>query len=488
MMEGGRSSRLLLLIVLSVFAVSVPLSTISQPFIDPWSWRQSDVAAISRNFTAPDSHFAYPQIDWAGDAAGYVGTEFPILSFVAAGGYKLFGVHEWIGRLQALMFFAISIPFFVALVRHAMGGSAAVGALCLYAFAPVTLMSSRCFMPDMPSLSLSIIGLYLFARWLTTDGWLLFIGSAVAMCFAFLIKLPTAVIGAPLACLAIQRFGWTAVRRAKFWLYGAIILLPSIVWYWHAARIAEQFYPHHFFGAGGFRVMPFDWYVGIIRRTVSSTVTAVPLILAAVGCWTARKTRGALMFYVWLGVLVLFVIVVGYGNRHPWYQLPLAPVIAAFGGQAIAWFATRWQSRPFLKYGIAAVVASIFLVQSYSATSRFLRPAASDLRILGLELKQRTPPGSLIVVADYGDPTALYYAERKGWHFTEKNAIYNGHPISDAEAIADLKHLRSQGASHIAFYSGSVWWLDYYVKFAQYLDRSSTLVATGPAYRIFELR
>lgn len=488
MMEGDRSSRLLLLIVLGAVAVGVPLGTITQPFIDPWSWRQSDVAAISRNFTAPDSHFAYPRIDWAGDAPGYVGTEFPILPFVAAGGYKIFGVHEWVGRLQALLFFAISIPFLVALVRHAIGESAAAGALCLYAFAPVTLMSSRCFMPDMPSLSLSIVGLYLFARWLTTDGWLVFIGSAIAMCFAFLIKLPTAVIGAPLACLAIQRFGWTAIRRAKLWLYGAIILLPSIVWYWHAARIAEQFYPHHFFGAGGFHLMPLDWYVGIIRRTVSSTVTAVPLVLAAVGCWTARKTRGALLFYVWLAVLLLFVIVVGYGNRHPWYQLPLVPVIAAFGGQGIAWLAARWQSRPFLKYGIAAVLASIFFVQSYGATSRFLRPAAADLRILGLELKQRTAPGSLIVVADYGDPTALYYAERKGWHFTEKNAIYNGHPISDAEAIADLKNLRSQGATHIAFYSGSAWWLDYYVEFAKYLGRTSAPVATAPAYQIFELR
>jgi len=35
--------------------------------------------------------FGYPQIDWAGNAPGYVGTEFPILPFIAAVCYKLAG-------------------------------------------------------------------------------------------------------------------------------------------------------------------------------------------------------------------------------------------------------------------------------------------------------------------------------------------------------------------------------------------------------------
>src|SRR5438046_9033620 len=30
--------------------------------------------------------------------------------------------------------------------------------------------------------------------------------------------------------------------------------------------------------------------------------------------------------------MVLFVVAVGYGNRHPWYQLPFVPITAAFTG------------------------------------------------------------------------------------------------------------------------------------------------------------
>ena len=86
--------------MICVLAVAARLLFINQPYIDHWSWRQSDVAAIIRNFLQNGFHFGYPQIDWAGNAPGYVGTEFPILPFVAALCYKLMGVHEWMGRIQ----------------------------------------------------------------------------------------------------------------------------------------------------------------------------------------------------------------------------------------------------------------------------------------------------------------------------------------------------------------------------------------------------
>src|SRR5439155_2450666 len=97
-----------LLIAIWISAVVVRLIFINQPYVDHWSWRQSDVAAIALNFSEGGFRFAYPQIDWAGDATGYVGTEFPILPFLAALCYKIAGIHEWIGRSEAVIFFAIS--------------------------------------------------------------------------------------------------------------------------------------------------------------------------------------------------------------------------------------------------------------------------------------------------------------------------------------------------------------------------------------------
>src|SRR5437762_4827954 len=223
-----------LAITLSIFAVAARLVLIDQPYIDNWSWRQSDVASIARNFGENGFRFAYPQIDWAGGALGYVGTEFPILPFLAALCYKFAGVHEWIGRSQGVIFFAFSLPFFFLLVREIFGGTAAIWATVFYSFAPLNVFAGRSFMPDVPSLSLALIGLYFFLRWIDNETPMLFLGAAVTISLALLIKLPTAVIGAPLLYLVSQKWRWNFLRRPALWLFAVVTILPSVAWYWHS--------------------------------------------------------------------------------------------------------------------------------------------------------------------------------------------------------------------------------------------------------------
>src|SRR5207244_2664805 len=192
-----------LAITIWIFAVAVRLILINQPYIDHWSWRQCDVAAIARNFFENGFRFAYPQIDWAGNATGYVGTEFPILPFLAAICYKFAGIHEWIGRSQAVIFLAVSLPFFFLLVRETFGSTAAVWATFFYSFAPLNIFAGRSFMPDVPSLSLAIIGLYFFLRWTDDQKWTPFFAAAIAISLSILIKVTNIVIASPLLYLAV---------------------------------------------------------------------------------------------------------------------------------------------------------------------------------------------------------------------------------------------------------------------------------------------
>src|SRR5947209_5734574 len=175
-----------LAITIWIFAVTVRLILINQPYIDHWSWRQCDVAAIARNFFENGFRFAYPQIDWAGNATGYVGTEFPILPFLAAICYKFAGIHEWIGRSQAVIFLAVSLPFFFLLVREIFGGNAAVWGTFFFSFSPLNIFAGRSFMQDVPSLSLALIGLYFFVRWIDDETPMLFLGAAIAISLALL--------------------------------------------------------------------------------------------------------------------------------------------------------------------------------------------------------------------------------------------------------------------------------------------------------------
>src|SRR5438874_955487 len=360
-----------LVMALWILAVAVRLILINQPFIDHWSWRQSDVAAIARNFAEGGFRFAYPQIDWAGDATGYVGTEFPILPFVAAICYKFADIHEWIGRSQAVLFFAVSLPFLFLLVREIFGSTAAIWATFFFSFAPVNIFAGRSFMPDVPSLSLAIVGLYFFLRWIEDRESVSFLLAAITISLSILIKVTSIVIAAPLLYLAVAGIGdpgrlETKLMRSRnhrsglhLLLFAAIALLPSAAWYWHAYQVAEKFYPHHFFGAGGVRIESFSWYWNIARQTATSSLTPILSIMALIGLFVAPRSRDSRLFHWWLAAMILFFVVVGYGNRHRWYQLPLVPIAAAFAGAACAFIGSKIASSR-----IAVVALSILLASS----------------------------------------------------------------------------------------------------------------------------
>src|SRR5213080_5584928 len=257
-----------LLITIWILAVAVRLILIDQPYVDHWSWRQSDVAAIARNFSEGGFRFSHPQIDWAGNAPGHVGTEFPILPFIAAVCYKFAGVHEWIGRIQAVILFAVSLPFFFLLVREIFGSTAAVWATFFYSFAPLNVFAGRSFMPDVPSLTFALIGSYFFLRWINDGKSTPFFLAALTISLSILVKATSIVIAVPLLFVVWRKWRWNFVKRVDLWLFAGITVLPSVVWYWHARQIAERFYPYHFFGEGGIQIENFSWYCGIARQTV----------------------------------------------------------------------------------------------------------------------------------------------------------------------------------------------------------------------------
>jgi 4-amino-4-deoxy-L-arabinose transferase-like glycosyltransferase len=480
-------------------AIAVRLVLINQPFVDHWSWRQSDVAAIARNFFEYGFRFSYPQIDWAGGSAGYVGTEFPILPFFAAICYKFAGIHEWLGRGQSVIFFAISLPFFFLLVRETFGSTAARWATFFYAFAPLNIFAGRSFMPDVPSLGLGIIGLYFFLRWLRDQKTAPFYLSAIAISLSILVKATSIVIVAPLLYLIVAagadlgsaqpRHVWVGRGqrpRLQLLAFVVIALFPSAIWYWHAHQIAERFYPHHFFGAGGVRLESFSWYWDIAQQTATLSLTPVLAVMALVGLFVARRGRFGCLFDWWLAAMVLFVAAVGYGNRHPWYQLPLVPIAAAFAGAACAFVGSKISSRRTVAT-LCILLAGSFAILAFLYVRPLYESSAAQHRDAGLELNKITASDALIVAVDGGNPAIFYYAKRKGWHFLEQNGVYGGNPKNGQQAINDLERLHRAGATHLVFVTNTFWWLTSYPEFTQHLSETATLLEATPEFKIYRL-
>src|SRR5207249_3935798 len=102
----------------------------------------------------------------------------------------------------------------------------------------------------------------------------------------------------------------------------------------------------------------FSWYWHIARETATSGLTPVLTVMALIGLFVpqSRDRRYSRLFHWWLVAMVLFIIAVGYGNRHRWYQLPLVPIATTFAGGACAFIASKVSSR------VVAVTLSILLV------------------------------------------------------------------------------------------------------------------------------
>ena len=183
--------------------------------------------------------------------------------------------------------------------------------------------------------------------------------------------------------------------------------------------------------------------------------------------------------------MVFFMVIVGYGNRHPWYELPLVPIFAVFAGIGCDFFTRKISKRALtLAFTIACVVAVVAPALSYCW--KLYEPTAGAMREAGLVLQQIAPPGATLVAADNGDPTIFYYAERKGWHFTENGGIYYGEPRDSRQGITDLERLRKSGATFLVFTSDTAWWLDYYQELGQYVSNNAELVRSTSHFKIYK--
>jgi 4-amino-4-deoxy-L-arabinose transferase-like glycosyltransferase len=470
--------------------VLLRLVKISQPFVDKWSWRQTDVAMIAQNFYLHGFNIFYPQINWAGNAPGYVGTEFPLVPFLASLLYLLFGVQEWVGRSVSVLFFAASVPPFYLLVKKVANERSALFAAIMYCLAPLGLVAGRSFIPDMASLSLSILALYLFVEWIdrgNDSG--LFAAAVVATSLAILVKLPAVIVGLPLLYIAWEAYGARIVQKREIWAFAALSLVAPLAWYVHAYLIRTAHVPHHFFGEGGIEVLNLGSYVSILWTTVTSSLTPVIAVGMIVGLFLPARGRHGLVFHWWLVAIIVFTVIAGRGSLHQWYQLPLVPVAAAFAGAACELGLRKLAKVSGSVAGVEAcsVVFGVLACFSYIYAVPLYVPWGLPSWRAGTELSRMTPPGALVIVADNGDPTALYYSRRKGWHFLDRDGVWWGPPASSRQAIRNLEKLRDEGATYLVFTQYTEWWLDYYAEFREHLDSAYRRVRQTSDYVIFEL-
>jgi 4-amino-4-deoxy-L-arabinose transferase-like glycosyltransferase len=327
---------------------------ITAPLIGMHSWRQTDTAAMARNYCEHGMNFLYPQIDWGGNTAGYVECEFPLYPYLVAILYSTAGFTEIWGRLFSVIISLVGIYYLFRLVRDLIGTETALWSAFFAAVLPLNVFFGRAFMPEPAMLTSSIIGIYFFYRWTVDEKLLSLSLSGVFVALACLLKLPTLYLGIPLIYLAWLKYGKRTFVNFQLWIYAIFVLSCVTAWYYHAHQIllngGSTFgiweYGSDKWGNWSLLSSPEFWN-GIIFQSLAEKHFTWPLFLVFIfSLFLKRLSLKERFFDIWLLAIIFYFIVVARGNFvHSYYQLPFMIPAVVYLGKVYA----RYFKSPILK-------------------------------------------------------------------------------------------------------------------------------------------
>jgi 4-amino-4-deoxy-L-arabinose transferase-like glycosyltransferase len=195
-------------------------------------WRQADYAQIARNFYREGMNIAYPRIDWRGAGPGYVEAEFPLIPWLGALLFKIFGYREQMLRVSPVFFAIASLLLLAAFARRLLPPTAAIFATGAFAANPLLFHLATAIQPEPLMLFFSLVAVASCWRWGEhPDRPLLLLGTAAAIAAATLAKAPALYLGVVVAYEVLRRLSIRAFATPVVYLAVAIVVVPPLAWY-----------------------------------------------------------------------------------------------------------------------------------------------------------------------------------------------------------------------------------------------------------------
>lgn len=469
----------ILMIVLFTAAAFLRLADVFRP-INVASWRECDMGSIARNFVQEGMNPLYPRIDWRGDGPGYAEMELPLLSFLMASAYKLFGIHDQFGRAWAFLFSLGALFFFFKLAREYLSVFASIVAFAFFAFNPLIVEVSTSVQPEGPMLFTYIAAVYFFVRWLRTETNADLIPAISMTALTLLAKAPAAHIGLLFGVLLFERYGFGVLRRGKVWLFGICSLLPAALWYFHAKNLWIVYgnslgvsNEYHWVGADFFTDPSF--LTGILRTEFFSVWLAFGLIVGAFGIARGYRETAARHSLVWLAAVFALYILAARTTSQNWasyYHVFSIPPVALIVGFSIKklWDYAQDFADSFSRHSLVinlgkvfvlfVVIASIFatlLIEAKQVRANFLNHRVVEPAFACAEkIKPALKNEGLIVASGehcvdkngyalaYNASYMFYWLERKGWNVCIEDQSIDKIRIF---AVKDAKYFVAQKSS-----------------------------------------
>lgn len=424
------------------------------------SWRECDTGAVARNFALESMNPLYPRIDWRGTSPGYAEMEFPLYPYLIAVSYKIFGVHDFLGRIWAFLFSLGTLGFFYKAAREYLSDLSLVFAFAFFAFHPLIVEFSTSIQPEGLMILCYAGSVCFFLKWLKTDEKKDFIIAALLTALTLLAKATAAHIGLFFAVLLVQKYGFGVLKQTRVRLFGLIALLPALLWYAHAKSLWKTYgnslgvsNEYHWIGAD---FLTNSYFVkGILFAEFSVVWVYFGLAVGAFAVLSGFRERVVRHALWWLAAIFVLYVAAARTTADDWasyyhiFSIPPAALLFGFGvGKLaevfIALFNFYGDFSRFERFKKLAVVAAVgfavcatFALEARQLRAGFMVNRLTDESfICAAKLKPAMPQSGLILVSGshcfdsdgyavaYNASFMFYWLERKGFNIcTEEQSI-----------------------------------------------------------------
>ncbi len=430
-----------LALLLIGLGILVRLQDVNRPPVETHAWRQTETAALARNYAEEGYRLFYPTVDRRGLTPGYVESELSIYAFVVALAYGLFGFHEIIARLVTIAAWGVAAGLLFAIGRRAWGSRSGLFALFFFALlSPFGIFLGRAIMGDMTAQMFGLLSIYSMQRWQERGwrGW--FWLSATAAALAALSKLPLLYFGMPLVVMVIQREGPQALRRPANWIAALGVLGAVGAWYWHAYQMGKMTgltfgilgsYGH---GVGRWEllVQP-GFYRALLFNFRWRVLPGLGLPLALTGMVLPRRSRFEAPLLAWTLAVAFYFLFAGRAVINQDYYTPaLLPPAVLWVGKALdvlaSWMMGWARSHRWFPKFVAMALATAALF-GFAETARQTAASAYQMfvpletvvqtRLTGLWVQEVIPRGVPIIAVGGAPPEGLYFSHRHSLWFAQ---------------------------------------------------------------------
>ncbi|NUM32263.1 MAG: glycosyltransferase family 39 protein [Bacteroidetes bacterium] len=234
-------SNLLLIAIWLIFSILFSYhKTVFNPPLSVHQGAQADRASIAYNFFKTNSNFFEPRVMETGTKDGITPSEFPIVSYISALFYKIFGFNDFWYRFVVWCFMSFGFWCAVQIIKIFENSKilSLIIASCWY-FGTVLCYYTNNFLPDIASLSLMLYGIYRYQVIQTQNSTLNKVLFTIAITLSCLIKITSLIF--VISLLLCQTYFYIKnKKKTTIFTESIIVFIIVFSWYYYCINLEKQ--------------------------------------------------------------------------------------------------------------------------------------------------------------------------------------------------------------------------------------------------------